>query len=239
MGPRDQWFRWYHWSMVTTIGNTKGGVGKTTLAVNLAIGLSRRGEDVLLIDGDKQATALAFTEIRSTRHPEAPSYTAVALQGAQIRTQMRSLERRYEHIVIDAGGQDTESLRAALMVSDLVIIPTAPRSFDLWGVDHTRDLIEQARVVHDLRALAVLNGADANGSDNQSSLDLLAAVAGIEVFPHVIGRRKAFSKAADEGLSVLEYMDANNRPGSLAAREDLNRLLEGAFPKIERMVACL
>ena len=74
--------------MILAVGNVKGGVGKTTLAVNLAIGLSH-GRDVLLIDGDEQGTAMAFTELRSAAK-ENPGYTAVALQGAAIRTQVRS-----------------------------------------------------------------------------------------------------------------------------------------------------
>ena len=53
--------------MILTVANTKGGVGKTTLAVNFAIAAARAGRDVLLIDGDEQATALTFTQFRSER----------------------------------------------------------------------------------------------------------------------------------------------------------------------------
>ena len=52
--------------MILAVGNVKGGVGKTTLAINFAIALSRQNRDVLLIDGDEQGTALAFTELRNT-----------------------------------------------------------------------------------------------------------------------------------------------------------------------------
>ena len=50
--------------MIVTVGNSKGGVGKTTLAVNLAIVVAAAGRDVLLVDGDEQRTALTFTELR-------------------------------------------------------------------------------------------------------------------------------------------------------------------------------
>ena len=53
--------------MILTVGNTKGGVGKTTLAVNLTVALAIAGLDVLLIDGDEQGTATAFTELRSSQ----------------------------------------------------------------------------------------------------------------------------------------------------------------------------
>jgi chromosome partitioning protein len=219
--------------MITTIGNTKGGVGKTTLAVNLAIGLARRGQDVLLIDGDVQETAIAFTQLRSTDQPNAPAYTAVALHGAAIRTQVRQLANRYQHIVVDVGGRDSASLRAALTVSDLLIIPAAPRSFEVWGVHQTHDLVREARAVHDFRALAVLNCADPNGNDNQEALEALAELEGIEVSPHSIGRRKAFPNAAAIGLSVLEHTDSANRDGSLKAREEFSRFFESIYPNLE------
>lgn len=110
-------------AMIVTIGNTKGGVGKTTLAVNFAIGLAIRGQDVLLIDGDEQGTAIAFSETRTDKHPEASSYTAIRLLGPAIRTQVRlNLAKRYDQIIIDVGGRDSGSLRAALHSRSAAIV---------------------------------------------------------------------------------------------------------------------
>jgi len=205
--------------LILTVGNVKGGVGKTTLAVNLAIAFARADREVLLVDGDEQATALEFTELRTSEKGGAPGYTAVALQGAAIRTQVRQLAPKYADVVIDVGGRDTGSLRAALTVADVVLIPVKPRSFDLWGADQTIELVREAREVNEkLRAIVVLNEADAQGKDNDAAADAFRDTDGIELAPVRIVRRKAFPNAAAAGLSVLEYDDPK-------AQDEMSQLL--------------
>lgn len=209
--------------MIVAVGNVKGGVGKTTLAVNLAIAQSRSGRDVLLIDGDEQGTAVAFTELRSEQKNGNPGYTVVSLHGTAIRTQVRQLVSKYADIVIDVGGRDTGSLRAALTVADVVLVPVQPRSFDLWGVDQTAELIREAREINEnLRAVSVINAADAQGKDNEAAAQALREIEGVELAPSFIVRRKAFPNAAAAGLSILEYDDPK-------AIEEFSRLTEMLF----------
>jgi chromosome partitioning protein len=147
----------------------------------------------------------------------------VSLHGAAIRTQVRQLAPKYSDIVIDVGGRDTGSLRAALTVANMVLIPVQPRSFDLWGVDQTAELIKEAREINEeLRAVSVINAADPQGKDNEAAADALREVEGIELAPAFIVRRKAFPNAAAAGLSVLEYDDPK-------AIEEFSRLAEMLF----------
>src|SRR5579863_5951443 len=90
---------------IIAVGTVKGGVGKTTLAVNLTICEALSGRDVLLIDGDEQGTARSFSQLRAEQLG-VPGYTAVSLHGAEIRTQVRQLRRKYQRIIVDVGGRD-------------------------------------------------------------------------------------------------------------------------------------
>src|SRR5689334_15815895 len=122
------------WRMILVLAQTKGGVGKSTLAVNFAVERSRAGRDVLLVDADEQATASDFTALR-TQQRGSPGYTAVQLSGAAVRTQALQMAPKFHDVVIDAGGRDTAGLRAALTVADIAVVPFQPRSFDIWTLD--------------------------------------------------------------------------------------------------------
>ena len=95
--------------MIVTIGGIKGGSGKTTVATNLACIAAGQGADVLLVDADNQETAFDFTNARKADNPRAPSYTCVKLTGASVRTEVLKMAKKYDHVIIDAGGRDTTS----------------------------------------------------------------------------------------------------------------------------------
>lgn len=196
--------------MIITVGNTKGGVGKTTLAINLAISYCLSGKDILLVDGDEQHTAMTFTDLR-IEHLGKSDYTIVSLQGASLRTQVRQLTSKYDDIIIDVGGRDTGSLRAALTVTDMLIIPVQPRSFDIWALEQVENLVKEARDINDLTATVVLNAADAQGKDNEEAANIINEMAELSLLPISIGRRKAFPNAAAIGRSVLEYFPKDSK----------------------------
>ena len=120
--------------MILTVGNTKGGTGKTTLAVQLAISLARAGRDVLLVDGDTQGSAQTAIAVR-TESGRRPAVACVQFaEGRVLRDQVRLQVPRYQDVLIDAGGRDSSALRAALFLTDVLLVPFLPRSVDVWAL---------------------------------------------------------------------------------------------------------
>lgn len=191
--------------MILTVGNTKGGVGKTTMALQIALARAHAGRDVWLVDGDRQGTALTAVSIRA----EAGRAPAIACSqyadGPKLRQQVRHQASRYDDVVIDVGGQDSTALRAALTLSDVLLVPFQPRSFDVWALSHISTLIEDARSMSDgLRAYAVLNCADPQngGADNAEAMNALEDYPQIKLLGAPLIRRKAFANASGQGLWV-------------------------------------
>ena len=102
---------------------------------------------MLLVDGDEQGSASLFSQLRADLVGEC-GYTAVGLHGAALRTQVRQLAGKYGDIIIDVGGRDTGSLRAALTVANVLLVPVQPRSFDVWALDQVAALVVEAREIN-------------------------------------------------------------------------------------------
>lgn len=199
--------------MILTVGATKGGVGKTTLALNLAIARTLEGRSVWLVDGDRQATAMTALSNRGDLHPDRPMVAVAHYpDGKDMRTQLLHQRDRFDDIVIDVGGRDSTALRAALTLTDVLILPFLPRSFDVWALNDIMALIEETRAVRgDFRVLAVLNQADPHGGDNLEARETVQGIPGLELCDATIGRRKSFANAAGEGLSVLEAVSRDSK----------------------------
>jgi len=216
--------------MIVTVGNTKGGVGKTTLALNLSVMRALAGGDVWLIDGDRQQTAATAIAVRAETGTTPPIACAAYADGAMLRSQVLLQKSKFTDVIIDVGGRDSAALRAALMVSDILLVPFQPRSFDVWALRDIAELVDEARSVRDhLRAYALLNCADPSGADNCDAARAVETYPALTYLDAPIHRRKAFANGAGQGLGVHEL-----KPADAKARAEITYLFGQLYPECHR-----
>lgn len=190
--------------MIVMIAGVKGGTGKTTIATNLAVMRAAEGKKLLLVDADEQRSTAIWANQRDVLGIET-KWTTVTFGGKNLRHQLERMRNDYDDIIIDVGGRETTSLRAALSISDLCFVPFKPRSLDIWTLNDVKAVVQEMRPANpNLKVFAFINQGDAKGSDNEASQEILSEHEDIKCIPITIGYRKAFANAASDGLGVSE-----------------------------------
>ena len=179
------------------------------------------------MDADDQETASDFAALRNNRLEGGAGFTAIRLAGAAVRTEVLRLAPKHDLAVIDTGGRDTTSQRAALTVASLLLVPFVPRSFDIWTLEQVATLVEEVRAVNpSLLAFAFLNRADPRGPDNAAAAAAIADTPGLDFLDSPLGSRKAFGNAAAAGLAVTELDSGSKAADEMAAFYD--RVMNGS-----------
>ncbi|EJF76685.1 hypothetical protein MCO_01524 [Bartonella sp. DB5-6] len=186
--------------MIIGVLNQKGGVGKTTLSVNLAASFARTGARVLLIDVDPQGSALDWAAARK----DAPLFSVVGLPRATVHREITQIGHNYDHIVIDGPPRVTDLARSALMASDLVLIPVQPSPYDIWAADGIVKLIAEARVYKEnLKSAFVINRKIVNTAIGRDVGEALG-VYPVHVLSASVAQRVIFAEAVAQGKAVYE-----------------------------------
>jgi len=189
--------------MIYACVNTKGGVGKTTTAVHLAVMLARSGR-TLLIDGDPQASAASWAAWRRDTPQYEPSPTTTCLAGKAILSEGKQLATGFSDVVVDAGGRDSIGLRSALLLAQRAVIPVGASNLDAAAMTDLLEVVELARDYNpqlDVRVL--LTRIDPRTKDVAEMLAFLTEQK-LTVLPTKVCERVAFRRAIGEGATVQE-----------------------------------
>lgn len=197
--------------MIIGVLSQKGGVGKTTIAINLAATFAKSGLRVLLVDADPQGSALQWSAVRDAD----PLFPVIGMAKPTLHRELPDIASDYQMTIIDGAPRVNELGRAAILASDLVLIPVQPSPYDIWAAAETVKLIQEAQQFKpDLRGAFVINRKIANTAIGRDVNDALAGFEGIPVLTTALHQRVVYAESAGQGLSVLEV-----EPRGEAARE--------------------
>lgn len=209
---------------VISVLNQKGGVGKTTLSINLAAALKAGRKTVLLVDADPQGSSLDWA---AARDPNEPLFSVVSCPKPTIHKTVADIGAGKDFVVIDGAPRVTDLARSCIMASDLVLIPIQPSPYDIWASQDIVNLIAEAKTFKpELKAAFVINrripntaiGRDVEGALGEFELPVLETS---------IGQRVIFAESAAVGQSVLEQDSKSQASKEIRAlKKNVLKLLE-------------
>ena len=192
--------------MIVLVGGEKGGTGKTTIVTNLAAMRMQQINEILLIDTDKQGSASSWASVRD-QNMEIKRVLSVQKFGNTINNEIRALHTKYNDILIDAGGQNSQELRASMLVAEKMYIPIQAGQFDVWTLGLMDQLVSQVKTFNPhLKAMVLINRASTNPSTTEIEeiFQVMSEFENLTLSAAILKERIAYRKAAKEGLSVVE-----------------------------------
>lgn len=208
----------YRSSMFITCANTKGGVGKSTIAVHLAVWLTDHGAKTALIDADKQRSSSQWMAEAD------PNVTIrVADTPEEALSQATELSRSHVFVVADAAGGVDDLARSLLLLADLALLPITPSILDLRSLQQAVGILKFAQGINRGRPegrliLNKMRSRDRISRELQAAADSL----GVRVADGVVRDLQAFRDAAQSGTVVTRMQKTGNE-----ARRDMERLFKG------------
>lgn len=196
---------------VVAIVSQKGGTGKTTLAISLAVEATRRGGSAAIIDLDPQVSAFNWYDLRD----EPP--IVIAPQAAHLDRRLKALREAATGLaIIDTAGRTTVEALAAVRAAESVLMPVQPSLVDLQTTDATMDIV---RLAGGKPVRAVLTRVKPFGSRHSDTVAWLQAH-GIETCPAMLGERVVYQDAYGHGLSAAEADPNGKAATEIAALYD-------------------
>ncbi len=217
---------------ILAVANSKGGVGKSTLAANLAVEAAAAGLKVMLVDTDPQASC---TQFAATRPEDRPAFRVVQMTKPIVHREIPALAETYDLAILDTGGRDGKTFRSALAASQTILIPIAPSAYDIWASEDVFTVVDElASTRDDLRALVVLNLVIPRTRIAREALEAFDEILDgqdVTLLETRIHSRVAWKMASSYGLAVTEFESRGRAAEELRALvAELRILPEGDSP---------
>jgi chromosome partitioning protein len=200
---------------IIAILNQKGGVGKTTLATNIATKLHLDNEKVLLIDSDPQGSARDWHAVGNSDLP------VIGLDRPTLDKNIGKIACTFDWVVIDGAPQLTDMAISSIKCADLVIIPVQPSPYDIWASSDLVDIIKQRQQINNdiPKAYFCISRKIANTTLSKDVFVALNDYA-FPIMRASTSQRIIYPKSAAEGKSIFD------QPKKHEAIEEITAILE-------------
>ncbi len=191
---------------IIAVVNQKGGSGKTTLSMQFAGALARRGERVLVVDADPQATATRWAATAADDNPFPASVVGLSAASAKVHREVKKFVEDYGYIIVDCPpAADSPVPQSALLVADLALVPLIPSPLDMWAAVGIRQVIENVSSINEgLQARLVVNQCQPNTNLAKEALEVLPEF-GIELCHTYVHQRQVYRQSAVFGQTVHDF----------------------------------
>jgi chromosome partitioning protein len=190
---------------IVAVVNQKGGAGKTTVSMQLAGTLGRRGHKVLVIDADPQATATRWAASAGENQSFPATISGLSAAGGKVHREAQKYVEDYDFIVIDCPpAADSPVPQSALMIADLALVPVIPSPLDLWASVGIVRVIDSLRDINEaLEPRIVINQCQPNTALAREAMEMLQTF-GLPIARTRLHHRTAYRQAAVYGSTVHE-----------------------------------
>lgn len=211
---------------IIMFGGEKGGSGKSTTATNVAAFLALENYDVMLLDADKQATSTRWVGRRNEAGYKPVHCTQ---KTGDIYATAIDLGKRYQFVIIDAGGRDSKELRTGMVASDILYTPIKASQADLETLPVVEELISLSRGMNPgllVRALLCMAPTNELTREVQNAKKLLVNFPDLPLSPNVISERKIFKDALLLGKGVVELKNGEAKAEIQLLGQEILELLK-------------
>ena len=205
-----------------TIAQQKGGAGKTTIAAQLAVALSKMGLRVGVIDIDPQGSLARWYEVRAALvEGGTDNLTLIQASGWRLSTELDRLKRSADVVLIDSPPHAETDVRLAVRAADIIVIPIQPSPMDLWATQATLDQAKKESTP----VLMVFNRTPTRGRLVEAVRKKISDM-NVPVAAAVLGNRVAFASSMMEGKGVVESNPRHTATKEIKAlAEEISTLL--------------
>jgi chromosome partitioning protein len=222
--------------MKIAVTNLKGGVGKTTIATNLAAALTMRGKTVCVVDTDlNQHSSMEWA---TNRGEDKPHVSVFGIMGGQLTAEIKKLRESYEYVILDGTPHVSELAKRTMIVADIVVIPISPSIYDFRAFEAFLEHLEEVnrnREEYGLertKSVVVMNRMNDRAKIGHQIVEAVKHY-DVQILNTRLVNRTAYADTATDGIGVVEGKDPKAKEEFFRFTDEIENIVSELKNKVK------